>query len=190
MPAFSRCLATIIFLVACAQPVLASIPVKTACGEDAPIALTAPAVAPEGTKATVNFTNVSTKPITAVFLRWRFVSSTGASSTALSWLELGLEGLTLLPGKADFLEVDLDQPRSGVLTEIEVSCEAILFVGFDVWGNGKLPELRELWVGRKAVKRERSRLLRAYEQGGTEKLIEEVKTPVITSQRDLPPQPE
>ncbi len=159
----------------------AQVPIHTVCPADAPIALAETTVPPPGAKhVRIKVTNVGTQPITAIILRWSLTDSTGRDyGDDVVWSDSAPLGHWMNPGETSEEQGDVTVQKGASLVRAEVTCETVVFKGNRLWGNAKLPQLRDLFGFRRGIDMERKRLLDVYEHEGLEKLLKELKTPVL-----------
>ncbi len=159
----------------------AQVPIQSACPADAPIALAETTVPPAGAKhVRIKVTNVGTQPITAIILRWSLTDSTGrVDGNQFTSSDSAPFGHQMGPGDTSEEQGDLSVQKGATLVRAEVSCETVVFRGNHFWGDVKSPSLRTLLGSRQAIASERQRLLDVYEKEGLEKLLQELKTPIL-----------
>ncbi len=169
--------AFILLIVPCC---FAQVPIQSACPADAPIVLTETTVPPAGAKhVRIKVTNVGTQPITAIILRWSLTDSTGRTHDVFMSGDGAPVGQVTEPGEITEEEGDVTVPKGTSLVRAEVSCETVVFTGNHFWGNVKSPELQRLMGFRSGIAVERQWLIDVYEKEGLEKLLQELKTPIL-----------
>src|SRR5713226_2094124 len=160
-----------------AQAAAAQVPVTNSCPADAPVALQVAAIKPDAELASVTITNKGPKALSAVFLRWQITDSSGATLPSVSTVDTATSGELLAPGASVTTEGSVTVSENKSLKAVEVTCIAVLFTGKGVWGDHSIPEIPRLMGIRTGIKSERTRLLRIYENQGSDKLLKELKRP-------------
>ncbi len=162
-----------------AVPTRAQIPVTNNCPADAPVAIKVAEILPGAEFASVVITNKGLQPISAVFLRWRFIDSNGMAIPGVSTVDMTVSGSLLPAGQNVTTEASVTTGQGTTLRAVEVSCVTVLFSGKNFWGDKGLPDVTRLLGIRTGISSERARLLHVYETQGSEKLIAELKRQVV-----------
>lgn len=162
-----------------AVPICAQVPITNGCPADAPVTIVVGEIKPGAEIANAVITNKGGQPISAVLLRWKFTDSNGTTIPMVSSVDMAVAGELLAPGQNVTMEATMAPGQGFTVEKVDVTCAAVLFNGKGFWGEKGLPEVTRLLGIRTGIRSERSRLLRLYQAQGSEKLIAELKRPVI-----------
>lgn len=128
-------------------------------------------------------TNVGDKPISAIFLRWRYISADNKATDGIEFTDYAVSGSLMQPREKTKMpsgSIVMLQPGSKAAVQtIEVSCETVVFQGGGFWGNITLPDIRDQKAMRAGFKMERGRLLDVYKKEGVDGLLKELNRPVV-----------
>lgn len=158
---------------------VAQVPVTNSCPADAPVTLHVEPVNPGAELATVTITNKGPKSMSAVLLRWKITDSDGNVLPEVSTVDAAVSGELIPPGHSVSTEGSVNVNEGKSLAAVDVTCVTVLFTGKEFWGDGKIPEVTRLLGIRAGIRSERTRLLNVYEKDGINKLLQELKRPVV-----------